>query len=91
MKRGYQRMEGSWILETNTVMNQTIENLGGKVYKTYRCIRKTAVRVLVTGGTGFVGSQIVAALVRRGDAVRVLHRATSNLIMLEGLPVEIPG
>ena len=45
-------------------------------------------KVLVTGGTGFVGSQIVAALVRRGDAVRVLHRATSNLIMLEGLPVE---
>jgi dihydroflavonol-4-reductase len=46
------------------------------------------VRVLVTGGTGFVGSQIVAALVRRGDSVRVLHRASSNLIMLEGLPVE---
>jgi dihydroflavonol-4-reductase len=46
------------------------------------------VKVLVTGGTGFVGSQIVAALVRRGDVVRVLHRATSNLIMLEGLPVE---
>ena len=45
-------------------------------------------KVLVTGGTGFVGSQIVAALVRRGDAVRVLHRATSKLIMLEGLPVE---
>ena len=45
-------------------------------------------KVLVTGGTGFVGSQIVAALIRRGDAVRVLHRATSNLIMLEGLPVE---
>jgi dihydroflavonol-4-reductase len=46
------------------------------------------VKVLVTGGTGFVGSQIVVALLRRGDAVRVLHRATSNLVMLEGLPVE---
>ena len=45
-------------------------------------------KVLVTGGTGFVGSQIVAALVRRGDSVRVLHRAASNLIMVEGLPVE---
>jgi dihydroflavonol-4-reductase len=46
------------------------------------------VKVLVTGGAGFVGSQIVAALVRRGDAVRVLHRATSNLINLDGLPVD---
>ena len=40
LKRGYKRMEGSWILETNTVMNQTIENLGGKVYKTYRVYEK---------------------------------------------------
>jgi len=46
------------------------------------------VKVLVTGGTGFVGSQIVAALVRRGETVRVLHRASSNLIMVDGLPVE---
>ncbi len=45
-------------------------------------------RVLVTGGTGFVGSQLAAALVRRGDSVRVLRRASSNLIALEGLPVE---
>ena len=40
VKRGYTRMEGSWILETNTVMNQTIERLGGKVYKTYRVYEK---------------------------------------------------
>jgi dihydroflavonol-4-reductase len=45
-------------------------------------------KVLVTGGTGFVGSQIVAALVRRGDRVRVLRRANSSLIALEGLETE---
>ena len=45
-------------------------------------------RVLVTGGTGFVGSQLAAALVQRGDSVRVLRRANSGLLTLEGLPVE---
>jgi dihydroflavonol-4-reductase len=46
------------------------------------------VKVLVTGGTGFVGSQLVAALVGRGDSVRVLRRVNSGLVTLEGLPVE---
>lgn len=36
LKRGYKRMEGSWILETNTMMNQIIERLGARRYKTYR-------------------------------------------------------
>ena len=35
-------------------------------------------RVAVTGGTGFIGAHLVAALAARGDAVRCLLRPTSN-------------
>jgi dihydroflavonol-4-reductase len=45
-------------------------------------------KVLVTGATGFVGSNIAAALAARGDQVRVLRRSTSRLDALDGVPVE---
>jgi dihydroflavonol-4-reductase len=45
-------------------------------------------KVLVTGATGFVGSNIAAALAARGDKVRVLRRSTSRLDALDGVPVE---
>lgn len=45
-------------------------------------------QVLVTGGTGFVGSHLVEKLVRRGYRVRLLIRRTSSLRWLEGVPVE---
>jgi dihydroflavonol-4-reductase len=47
---------------------------------------------LVTGATGFVGANIVAALGARGWRVRVLARATSSRQALEGLDCEVaPG
>ncbi len=40
LERGYTEVEMSWILESNTVMNNTIKALGGRVYKTYRIYEK---------------------------------------------------
>jgi dihydroflavonol-4-reductase len=43
---------------------------------------------LVTGSTGCVGANVVAALLARGYAVRALHRPTSALDALDGLDPE---
>jgi dihydroflavonol-4-reductase len=47
------------------------------------------VNVLVTGGTGFVGANLVRELLADGHAVRVLARPGGDRRALEGCPVEI--
>lgn len=46
-------------------------------------------RILVTGGTGFIGSAVVRTLVARGAMVRVLARPSSDRRNLEGVGVEL--
>jgi dihydroflavonol-4-reductase len=44
--------------------------------------------ILVTGGTGFIGSNLALKLVSEGYNVRILRRETSNLLALDGIDVE---
>jgi dihydroflavonol-4-reductase len=52
-------------------------------------VSSPGVDVLVTGGTGFVGANVVRALLLDGYRVRVLAREGSNRTALAGCPVEI--
>jgi len=45
--------------------------------------------ILVTGGSGFVGSAVARALIARGDRVRLLVRASSPRGNVEGLDAEL--
>lgn len=46
-------------------------------------------KVLITGATGFVGSYLARALLRRGDSVRILARSSLKSAPLRGAGVEV--
>ena len=45
--------------------------------------------VLLTGATGFVGSHVAEALIRRGDTVRTLARTGSDTAFIDSLGVQV--
>jgi nucleoside-diphosphate-sugar epimerase len=51
-------------------------------------IEMPAKKILLTGGTGFVGSNLAEALVKKGYDVRCLVRKKSNINFLQSLKVE---
>ncbi len=42
-------------------------------------------RILITGGTGFIGSRVVIGLIRNGDTPIVIKRSSSNIWRIESI------
>ena len=90
------RLQGSFGAEVIRLCERIVAAAGAEPASPPKPIRVRDVaplappRVLVIGGTGFIGKRLVEALVKRGVGVRVMSRSlVAARIALDGLPVEI--
>ncbi len=51
-------------------------------------LRDAALKIFLTGATGFVGSHVAAAYAAQGAELRLLTRSSSNLASLEGIAAD---
>jgi predicted dehydrogenase/nucleoside-diphosphate-sugar epimerase len=90
------RLQGSFGAEVIRLCERIVVAAGAEPASPPKPIRVREVaplappRVLVIGGTGFIGKRLVDALVKRGVGVRVMSRSlVAARIALDGRPVEI--
>ena len=90
------RLEGCFGAEVIRLCERIVAAAGAKPasppvpIRTHDLAPLAPARVLVIGGTGFIGKRLVKSLVDRGVGVRVMSRSlTAARIALDGLPVEI--
>jgi predicted dehydrogenase/nucleoside-diphosphate-sugar epimerase len=90
------RLRGSFGAEVIRLCERIVAAAGAEPASLPKAIRVRDVaplappRVLVVGGTGFIGKRLVESLVKRGVGVRVMSRSlVAARIALDGLPVEI--